>query len=476
VIKRRKEIMEERDVVIVGGGPAGYVAAIRVSQLGGKATLIENNTIGGTCLNRGCIPTRALVRGVEFIDLAKSAKDFGVSYQESEIDFSRMMARKDTIVRTVVSGVKLLLEGNGVEVINGTGKFLSPSQLEVQLGDGTKKEITTRRIIIATGSRCKKVSVPGEEGEKVINTTEALELKEIPKSMLIIGGGFVGIAFATIFSRLGISVTIVEQSPRILPEIDSEIVSILEKELKKEKIQTYTQAQVRRIDEGEQGEKNIAVTVRGEEANLTAEYVLATEREANTDGLGLDKAGVELNDKGGITVNKQMETSAPTILAAGDVTMQHMWTHVAYAEGIVAAENAMGKSSEIDYTVIPYWANTFPEISGVGISEDEATSRGYKVRVGRFPFAGNGMATILGERTGMIKVITEEKYGQILGVHIIGPQASNLISEAALAMKLDVTPEDISLTMHSHPTLSEALWEAAKDVSGETIHFISQNR
>ncbi len=469
--------MEERDVVIVGGGPAGYVAAIRVSQLGGRATLIENNTIGGTCLNRGCIPTRALVRGVEFIELTKSAKDFGVSYQESEVDFSKMMARKDTIVRTIVAGMKLLLDGNGVEVINGTGKFLSPSQLEVQLGDGTKKEITARRIIIATGSRCKKVSIPGGKGEKVINTTEALELKQLPKSMLIMGDGFVGVALATIFSRLSTSVTIVEPSPRLLAEIDSEIVSILDKELKKAKIQTYTQAQVVRIDEGEQGEKNIAVTVNGEEANLTAEYILiAGEREANTDGLGLDKAGVELNDKGGITVNGRMETSVPSISAAGDVTMQHMWTHVAYAEGIVAAENTMGKSSEIDYTVIPYCANTFPEISGVGITEDEAIAQGYQVRVGRFPFAGNGMATILGERTGMIKVITEEKYGQILGVHIIGPQASNLIPEAALAMKLDVTPEDIGLTMHGHPTLSEALWEAAKDVTGETIHFISQNR
>jgi len=468
--------MEERDIVIVGGGPAGYVAAIRVSQLGGKATLIENNTIGGTCLNRGCIPTRALVRGVEFIDLARSAKDFGVSYKESEVDFSRMMARKGTIVRTMVSGVKLLLDGNGVEVINGKGRLLSPSQLQVQLGDGSKKEITARRIIIATGSNCKEISLSGGIGKETINTTDALELKEIPKSMLIIGAGFVGIALATIFSRLGTSVTIVEPSPRLLAEIDREIVSILEKELKKERIQTYTQAQVRRINKGQPGEKNIAVTVKGEEANLTAEYVLTTEREANTDGLGLDKAGVKLNDKGGIAVNRRMETNVTAILAAGDVTMEHMWTHVAYAEGIIAAENATGKSSEIDHTVIPYCANTFPEISGVGITEDEATARGYRVRVGRFPFAGNGMATILGQRTGMIKVITEEKYGQILGVHIIGPQASNVIPEAALAMKLDATPEDISLTTHSHPTLSEALWEAARDVSGETIHFISQNR
>jgi dihydrolipoamide dehydrogenase len=468
--------MEERDVVIVGGGPAGYTAAIRVSQLGGKATLIENNTVGGICLNRGCIPTRAMVRGVEFIDLPKSAKDYGVGYQEAEIDFSRMIARKDIVVKTVVSGVKLLLEGNGVEVINGTGKFLSPSQLEVQLDDGIEKEITARRIIIATGSRCQKVAVPGGEGEKVINTTEALELKEIPKSMLIIGGGFIGLTFATIFSRLGTSITIVEQSTRIFSEIDREIVSILEKEMKKEKIQIYTEARVKSIGESEQGEKNIILIVKGEDVKLTAEYVLATEREANTDELGLDRVKVQLNGSGGITVNRRMETGVPNIWAAGDVTGQHMWTHVAYAEGIVAAENAMGKSSEVDYTVIPYFVNTFPEISGVGITEEEANAQGYRIRVGRFPFAGNGMATILGQRTGMVKVITEEEYGQILGVHIIGPRAADLMPEAALAMKLEATPKDIGLTMHAHPTLSEALWEAARDVSGETIHFISQNR
>jgi dihydrolipoamide dehydrogenase len=444
----------ERDVLIVGGGPAGYVAAIRVSQLGGRATVIESDTIGGTCLNRGCIPTRALVRGVEFIDLAKSAKDFGVSYAEAAVDLSKMMARKDIIVKTIVSGVKLLLEGNGVELINGIGKFLSPSQLEVKLPDGTKKEITFRRIIIATGSRDKKVSVLGVKARKVIDTTQALELAEIPKSMLIMGGGFIGLAMATIFSKLGTAVSIVEPSRPLLAEIDGEIASILEKELKKARIQLYSEAQ----------------------ADLTADCVLTTEREANTEGLGLDKAGVELNDRGGIAVNKRMETSAPNIFAAGDVTMEHLWTHAAYAEGMMAAENALGRSSEIDYTVIPYFAHTFSEIAGVGITEDEAKRQGYQLKIGRFPFAGNGLATILGQRTGMIKLISEAKYGQILGVHIIGPQASSLIAEAALAMKLDATPEDIGLTMHSHPTLSEALWEAARDVSGETIHFISQNR
>jgi len=469
--------MEEKDIVVVGGGPAGYVAAIRVSQLGRKATLIEDDTVGGTCLNRGCIPTRALVRAVEFVDLAKSAKVYGVNYKETEIDLAKMMARKDTIVRTVVSGVKMLLDGNGVELVTGRGKLISPSQLEVQLRDGTKQEVTAQKIIIATGSVCKKVSVPGGKGEKIINTTEALELKEIPKSMLIMGGGFVGTSFATIYSRLGTAVTIVEQSPGILPEIDREIVSILEKELKKYKIQIYTEAQVSKIEKGKSGEKNITVTIKGEGAKLTAEYVLmAEEREANTDGLGLDKVGVELNDRKGIMVNKKMEANVPNIFAAGDVTKQQMWTHVAFAEGLVAAENATGKSSEVDYRAIPYWTNTFPEMSGVGISEEEAIAQGYQIRVGRFPIAGNGMATILGQRTGLVKMITDVKYGQILGVHIVGPRATDLISEAALAMKLEATSEELKSTMHGHPTLSEALWETALDVSGETIHYMTQNK
>ena len=469
--------MEEKDIVIVGGGPAGYVPAIRVSQLGRKATLIEQDTLGGTCLNRGCIPTRALARGVELIDLAKSAKDYGVNCGEIEVDLAKMMARKDIVVRTVVSGVKMLLDGNGVEVINGTATLLSPTQLEVQLGDGTRQEISARKIIIATGSRSKAVSVPGGEDERIITPTEALALTEVPKSMLIIGGGFIGIAFATIFSKLGTKVIIAEPSPRMLPEIDREIVSILEKELERGKIETHTEAQVRRIEAGEQGEQNIAVTIKGEETNLAAEYVLMADgREANTDGLGLDTAGVELSDRQGIVVNKRMETSVPAILAAGDVTGQRMWTHVAFAEGIVAAENAVGKGSEIDYTVIPYWANTSPEVSGVGLTEEEAIAEGYQIRVGRFPFAAAGMATILGQRTGMVKMITEVDYGQILGVHIVGPRATDLIAEAALAMKLEATPEDIRAIMHSHPTLSEALWEAALDVSGETIHFMSKNK
>jgi dihydrolipoamide dehydrogenase len=457
--------MEERDVVIIGGGPAGYRAAIRVSQLGGKATLIENDALGGTCINQGCIPVRSLLRAAEIVDLTRAAKDFGVNFKETEIDISKMISRKNIIVRTLSSGVKQGLKSGRVEVMEGKGKLLSSSQLEVQLQDGNKKEIKARRIILATGAKWKRATFPGRE--KIITPTELMEVKTIPESMLIVGGGFIGTSIATIFSILGTKISIVEESPRILPEIDKEIVSIFEKEMEGKTIRVYTEAQVKGIEEKVQGEKNIMITVRGENVNLAAHCILmAEEREANVNGLGLDEARVKLNEKGGIAINRRMETNVPTILAAGDVTMEHMWTHVAYVEGITAAETAMGKDSAIDYTAIPYISNTFPEISSVGMTEDEAIAQGYQVQVGRFSFSANALATILGQRMGMIKVITQGKYNQIIGVHMIGPRVSDLIAEAALAIKLEITPGEISATHHSHPTLSEGFWEAARSVCG----------
>ena len=457
--------MEERDIVIIGGGPAGYSAAIRASQLGGKVTLIEQDTLGGTCINRGCIPTRTLVRAVELLDMGSKAKDYGITYTDMGIDFTKTNARKDTIVKILVTSVKQVLNGKGVEIIEGKAKLISPSQIELQLKDGMKKELTARRIILATGSRCKKLSFPGGE-TNILNTTQALGLTEIPRSILIVGGGFIGAAFATIFSKLGATVSIVEESSRILPQIDKEIVAILEKEFKANNIQILTKAHVMSIESGKNGDQTILVDINGEAVAVAAQYVLLAEaREANIDGLDLDKVGIKLNNMMGIVVNKQMETNVPGILAAGDVTMEHMSTPVAYIEGITAAENAMGRNSEIDYTAIPYGTYTVPEISSVGITEEEAVTQGNQIRVGRFPFAGNGLAAILGQRTGMVKIITDRERGKILGVHIIGPNANDLIAEAGLAMKFNITSEEIRTTFHVHPSLSEALWETAKIIS-----------
>ncbi|MDD5007216.1 MAG: dihydrolipoyl dehydrogenase [Syntrophorhabdaceae bacterium] len=467
--------MEERDVVIIGGGPAGYAAAIRVSQLGGKATLVENETLGGTCLNRGCIPTRSLARAAELFDMGKDANDYGITYNDISIDFAKMMARKETVVKTLVAGVKLLLNANKVELVEGIGRFLSPSQIEVSLKDKTKKTLRARKVIMAAGSRCKDMPVQNG-GTRVINTTQALSLAELPKSLLVVGGGFIGVTLATIFSKLGATASIVEESSRILPQIDSEIVAILEKELKSSRIRTYTDARIVGIKD-DNGELHVDINGKGQPVTVSTQYVLMAEaRESNIGELRLEKAGIQLNDKAGVVVNKKMETNISGILAAGDVTMEHMWTPVAYVEGITAADNAMGLNKEVDYSAVPYWISTVPEMSAVGMTEEEAIEKGYTVNVGRFPFAANGMATILGQRTGMVKIIVDERYHQILGVHIVGPGATDLIAGAALAIRLDVTPEDIGATLHAHPSLSEAIWEAARDVNGEAIHFLTQRR
>jgi dihydrolipoamide dehydrogenase len=372
-----------------------------------------------------------------------------------------MNGQKDAVVRALVSGVKQTLGSYGVEVIEGTGSFVLPSQIEVHLKDGTKKELSPRKIIIATGSRYPKVSFPG--GEKAIDPLEALKLKEIPRSMVIVGGEFIGSALATIFSRLGTKVSVIEESSRLLPQIDKEIVIILEKELKDAGIQMYPKSRVTTIAVGRKDDLNVLIDQNGEEVTIEAQFVLMSEgREANIEGLGLNEIGISLNQKGGISVNRQMETSLPGVYAVGDVTMEHMLAPVAYFEAITAAENAVGQNSKIDYKAIPYWTHTIPEISSVGMTEEEAETAGYQVRVGRSPFAGNGMAAILGQRTGMVKVIKEERYGAVLGVHMIGPRAGDLIGEAALAMRLEGTPGEIAKTIHVHPSLSETLWEAAR--------------
>jgi dihydrolipoamide dehydrogenase len=455
--------LEGRDVVIIGGGPAGYTAAIRAAQLGAKATIVEKDTIGGICVNHGCIPTLALARAVELIEMGKSAKEYGISYEDMKVDFRKVLNKKEAVVKTLVSGVKQMLEAYRVEVIEGTGKLISSSLIEVHLKDGAKRELKARKIIISTGSRYPKVSFSAGE-EKVINAVEALRLTEIPKSIGIVGGGFIGAAYASIFSKLGARVSVVEESSRMLPQVDKEIVFILEKEFKDNNIQIYSKARIMNYAESKKEDGlDILIHVKGEEIRAGVQYLLMTEpREANIDGLGLREIGVELNQKNGILVNERMETSIPGIFAAGDVTMEHLWTAVAYFEGVTAAENALGQHSDVDYRAIPLWTRSSPEISCVGMTEEEAIAKGYQVRVGRFPFAGNGMAAILGQRRGMVKVIKEERYGEILGVHMIGPRTGDLIAEAALAMKMEGTPAEIAKTFHVHPSLSEVLWEAAR--------------
>ncbi|MBN2099423.1 MAG: dihydrolipoyl dehydrogenase [Dehalococcoidia bacterium] len=466
--------MEQRDLVIIGGGIAGYVAAIRARQLGGKVTLVERDALGGTCLNRGCIPTRALVRGVEFLELVKKAKEYGVGLEVSGVDFAKMMQRKNTVVKTVVGGVELLMRENGVEVIMGKARLFSPSEVDVQMQDGSGQRLTAPKVIIAAGSSWRLPSVAGSE--KMITTDDALDFKEIPRSMIVLGSGAIALAYTGVFAKLGTSVSVLERSAQILPGFDKEAAALLEREMRKDKVRVHTEADVRAVEEGDGGEPKIVLTIKGKDTTLSAQYVLAAdERQSNVENLGLDRVGVAVTGEA-IGVNRMMETNVSGLFAAGDVVGGHMLAHVALAEGRIAAVNAMGKKSEIDYTAVPRCVHTTPEVASVGLTEDEALAQGYEVRTGRFPFAANATATILGERTGFIKVVSEMKYGQMLGVHIIGPHAADLIQEATLAMRLEVTPQDVASTIHAHPTLSEAMMEAALDVTGETLHFLSANK
>ena len=468
--------MEDRELVIIGGGPAGYVAAIRAAQLGGRATLIEMDALGGTCLNRGCVPSKTLLYSAELYETMKKSEQFGIMAKDVSADLARMQARKNTVIKTHVSGVESLLKGNKIEVVKGRARLLPSKQVEIESGDGQKQVIQAQKIILATGGRPITLPIPGADSSSgIINAEKILNLESIPKSIIMIGGGVIGIEMATILAKLGCQVSVVEMLPHILPLEDAELTAILAKALKDDGIQLYEGTKVSKIEDSPGG-KAALISDGKTEQKLEAEAVaIAVGYRPNTDGLGLEEAGITIN-KGAIQVNEHMETSVPGIYAAGDATGGIMLAYVAMEEGIVAAENVMGQNTSIDYNVVPSFTHSLPELASVGLTEEEARSQGHETKIGRFPFAANSIATILGERRGLIKIVTEPKYSQILGIHILGPRATELIAEATLAMKMEATVPDIVATLHAHPSLSEAMHEAALDVTGETIHYPSKNR
>jgi len=468
--------VEERELVIIGGGPAGYVAALRAAQLGGKITVIERDALGGTCLNRGCVPSKSLLHSAELYDTMKESEKFGIKAKEVAFDLARMHERKNTVVSTHVSGVQSLLKGYKVEVIKGNARLAPSMQVEIDAGQGQKQTIQAKKVIVATGCRPIVPPIPGCDSPKgVIKAEDILWIDHVPKSMVMIGGGNIGIEMATILAKLGCQVSIVEMLPHILPLEDAEIAAELAKVLKSDSVQLYEGFKVNSVEDGPAG-KVVTVSNSGGEKKLEAELVaIAVGYCPCTENLGLAEASVAM-DKRAVRVNERMETSVPGIYAAGDAIGGIMLAYVAMEEGIVAAENAMGKNAAMDYGTVPRFTHSLPEVASVGLTEAQAAEQGHEIKTGRFPFAANSMATILGERRGLIKIVSEQKYGQILGVHIIGPRATDLIAEATLALKMEATVEDIVQTLHAHPSLSEAVHEAALDVSGQTIHFPSKNR
>jgi len=466
--------MDKRDVIVIGGGPAGYMAAIRASQLGGKVTLVEEKNLGGICVNRGCIPTKFLLHTVDIYQSIKNAGQYGISVAETNLDLSKMQAGKNKVISTLVSGVEGLLRRNNVEVISGRAKLTQSKQIEIDSGQGKKQTIQADKVIIATGSKPIVLPIPGADSPDVMGAEDMLSLDRLPKSLVMVGGGVIGVEMATILAKLGCKVSIVEMMPHILPTQDAELVVILDQALRGDGMEIYCGAQVTRIEDTKGGKLVTFSDSNKVEKKLETEAAaVCVGYKPSIEGLGLDECGVAI-ERGCIQVNERMQASVPDIYAAGDVVGGMMLAYVSFAEGRVAAENVMGKDSKINYQAVPQCIFTLPEVASVGLTEEEAVARGYQLRIGRFPFVGNGMAKILGEQRGLVKIITDQDYGQILGVHIVGPRATSLIPEAALAMKLEATAQDIIATMHAHPTLSEAIWEAALDVTGEAIHFHSR--
>lgn len=455
-------------IAILGAGPGGYVAAIKAAQLGAQVTVIEDTEVGGTCLNKGCIPTKTLLATTELLHKMKNSTEFGIEISgQMTPNLSRIMERKNKVVSTQVKGIRSLFKSWGISLIEGRGMIVSPEKIEVQKRDGTTDIVGSDRIIIATGSRPAQLPLFPFDGDHILSSDDALTIKSVPKTLIIIGAGVVGCEFAFIFSELGVDITMLEIMPRALSTEDPEISETLERELKKKKIKLMTGVKVT----GVQGKHDGIHVYLEESKELVAEKLLVSVgRTLNSDGIGLDAVGIEKGPRGQIVVNEKMETNIGGMYAIGDVTGGLLYAHVASREGIVAAKNIIGVDQKIDYSVVPATIFTSPEIATVGLKEHQAVEKGIKIKTGHFQFRAIGKAHVMGEIVGFIKVVADEKSDRILGVHIIGPHASDLIHEAALAMKAGLKTNDIAETIHSHPTLSEGMMEAAEDVHGEAIH------
>ncbi len=462
--------MNEIDVVIIGGGPGGYVAAIKAAHLGLKAVLIEKDKLGGVCLNRGCIPTKALVSTAELLNNLQRAGEFGIQVKDYSFDFPAIMKRKDMITRRLSSGVEQLMKTNQVRVIRGEGQIIEPGTVEVTDIAGQKEVIKAKNIIIATGSKVMKLPIPGIDSEGVITSDEALSLSELPSRMLIIGGGVVGIEFAGIFKALGVEVAVVEMLPRILLPIDEEISRQLTQLLKRKGIEILTDCKVKEIKKNNRNLEVLVSTNNGEKKLETEKVLLAAGRVPELGNIDVQGLGIEL-DKGAIKVDEKMRTNIPGIYAVGDVVGKIMLAHVASREGIVAVENISGKEVLMDYKVVPNCVFSMPEVASVGLTEEEARKENDNIKVSKFPFMANGKALGMGETEGMVKIIADSNTLELLGVHILGAHASDLIAEGTLALSMEATAFEIVNTIHAHPTLAEAIAEAAEGVTGKPIHL-----
>lgn len=459
---------DKTKVTVIGGGPGGYVAAIRAAQLGGEVTLVEKENLGGTCLNVGCIPTKALLHSAELYEEAKEGAKYGIIASDVKVDFARVQERKKSVTKQLVSGVKGLLAANKVKVVNGEASFISRDTIEVKTEKGTET-IKADKFIIATGSIPAKPPIPGIDSKQCIDSTGALELQEVPKSMVIVGGGVIGVEIATLYSALGCKIVVIEMLDEILPMMDGELTKMIRAKLAKKGVEIFTGTKVMSFKDAG---INVEVTVEMKDGSTKVfageKALISIGRRTNTQALGLEKAGIE-NDRGRITVNDKMETNVPGIYAVGDCIGKIMLAHVASAQGEVAAENALGHNSVFDSKTNPSCVYTKPEFASVGLTEEAAKSQGVDYIVGKFPLAANGRSMIMGE-DGMIKIIAGKKYKEVLGAHILGPRATDLIGELAFAIGMEATIDEVIATIHAHPTVAEAIKEAVLAVEKRAIH------
>lgn len=458
--------MSKYDIIVLGSGPGGYVTAIRASQLGFKTAVIEKESLGGVCLNWGCIPTKALLKSAQVFEYLKHANDYGLVVKEYDKDFDAVVNRSRNVAEGMSKGVQFLMKKNKIDVINGFGKLKSGKKVDV---DG--KEYSADHIIVATGARSRELPNLPQDGEKVIGYRQAMTLKKQPKKMIVVGSGAIGVEFAYFYNAMGTDVTIVEYLPNIVPVEDIDVSKQLEKSFKKSGIKIMTSAEVTNVDTSGDGVKATVKTKKGEEV-LEADIVLsAVGIKTNIEGIGLEDVGIAV-DRDKILVNDYYQTNIPGYYAIGDVTPGQALAHVASAEGILCVEKIAGQQVEaLDYGNIPGCTYASPEIASVGLTEQQAKDKGLDIKVGKFPFSASGKASAAGTKDGFVKVIFDAKYGEWLGCHMIGAGVTDMIAEAVLGRKLETTGHEVLKTVHPHPTMSEAVMEAVADAYGEVIHL-----